>query len=308
MLALTSAEWDITDATAAERLIAAGDVVINCAGYTQVDTAETEPERAVAVNTVGPQIIARACARAGASLIHLSTDYVFSGSFGPGSGTASGAEPGTASGPGPGTASAAESGTASGPGSGTASGAESGGEPHPYEIDDETGPLSVYGRTKLAGESAVLAAMPDAHVVRTAWIYEGGDGSDFAATMRRAAAGSGTVEVVADQVGSPTYVVDLVGALLQIADGSIREPVLHAANVGCVSRFEQARAVFEEVGADPNRVRPINSDRHPRPAPRPMYSALSGAKSAAAGLTPLRPWREALAEALAAAGPISSTP
>lgn len=272
VLALTSAEWDITDATAGEAFIARGDVVINCAGYTQVDAAETEPERATAVNTIGPQVIAQTCARAGASLIHLSTDYVFSGSFNVGCGDGSG------------------------------------GEPRPYEIDDETGPLSVYGSTKLAGESGVLSVMPDAHVVRTAWIYEGGEGSDFAATMRRAAAGSGTVEVVADQVGSPTYVGDLVGALLQIADGSIREPVLHAANVGAVSRFEQAQAIFEEVGADPNRVRPVGSDRHPRPAPRPMYSALSGVKSAAAGLTPLRPWREALTEALAAAGPISSTP
>ena len=264
VLALTSAEWDITDATAGERFIAPGDLVINCAGYTRVDAAETEPERATAVNVLGPQIIAQTCVRAGASLIHLSTDYVF--------------------------------------------GDRSCGAPRPYEIDDEPGPLSVYGRTKLAGESRVLSVMPDAHVVRTAWIYEGGDGSDFAATMRRAAAGSGTVEVVADQVGSPTYVGDLAGALLQIADSSIREPVLHAANAGAVSRFEQAQAIFEEVGADPNRVLPVGSDRHPRPAPRPMYSALSGVKSAVAGLTPLRPWREALAEALAAAGPISSTP
>ena len=102
---------------------------------------------------------------------------------------------------------------------------------------------------------------------------------------------------------------DLVGALLQIADGgSIREPVLHAANEGAVSRFEQARAVFEAVGADPERVRPVGSDRHPRPAPRPPYSALSARRSAEAGLTPLRPWREALAAALASHGPLPSTP
>ena len=117
--------------------------------------------------------------------------------------------------------------------------------------------------------------MPDAHIVRTAWVYEGADGGDFVAVMRRLAAGDGPVEVVADQVGSPTYVGDLAGALLQIADdGSIREPVLHAANEGAVSRFEQAQAVFETVGADPDRVRPVGTDRHPRPAPRPAYSAL----------------------------------
>ncbi|MDN4518569.1 dTDP-4-dehydrorhamnose reductase [Mycolicibacterium austroafricanum] len=252
VVALTSAQWDITDSGTAERVIAAGDVVVNCAAFTKVDAAEAEPERAHAVNAVGAGNVAQACARAGASLIHLSTDYVFSGS-----------------------------------------------RRRPYEIDDETGPLSVYGRTKLAGEQAVLAALPDAYVVRTAWIYEGGAGTDFAAVMRRAALGDGTVEVVADQIGSPTYVGDLCRALLQIADGGVRGPVLHAANVGAVSRFDQAQAVFAELGADPSRVQPVGSDRHPRPAPRPVYSALSPVKSAEAGLTPLRPWRDALAEALA---------
>ena len=248
--AFTSAEWDIT--RPGDDFVSPGDVVVNCAAFTQVDQAETEPERAHAVNVAGAGNVARACARAGASLIHLSTDYVFG-----------------------------------------ASGAR-----HPYDIDDETGPLSVYGRTKLLGEQAVLTALPSAYVVRTAWIYEGGDGKDFAAVMRRAAAGSDTVDVVADQIGSPTYVGDLCGALLQIAGGGVRGPVLHAANDGAVSRFDQARAVFSLLGADPERVRPVDSDRHPRPAPRPSYSALSAAGSARAGLTPLRGWREALADAL----------
>jgi dTDP-4-dehydrorhamnose reductase len=260
--ALTSSEWDITEPTAAERFVEAGDVVINCAAYTQVDAAESDQERAHAVNVEGPANIAQACARAGAQFVHISTDYVFSGVF-------------------------------------------AGDRRRPYEIDDETGPLSVYGRTKLEGEFAVLAAMPDAHIVRSAWIYEGRDGTDFAAVMRRRAAGDGTVDVVADQVGSPTYVGDLVDALLEVADRDIREPVLHAANEGEASRFDQARAVFEAVGADPARVRPVGSDRYPRPAPRPAYSALSGRRSAAAGLTPLRPWREALATAVR---PIASTP
>ena len=265
MLALTSSEWDITDPGAAERFISADDVVVNCAGYTKVDAAEADPDRAFVVNATGPEYVAHACARAGASLIHLSTDYVFSGDFG-------------------------------------------GGEPRPYDIDDQTGPLSVYGRSKLAGEFAVLTAMPDAHIVRTAWIYEGGDGSDFVAGIRRAASGTASIDVVADQIGSPTYVRDLCAALLQVAAGSISEPVLHAANTGAASRFEQAQAIFEELGADPSRVRPVGSDEHPRPAPRPRYSALSDVKSAAAGLTPLRPWRVALAEALRSSGPLLSTP
>lgn len=252
--AFTSAQWDITDPRVAAEVIRPGDVVINCAAFTRVDAAEEDAERAHAVNAEGPGHLARACAAAGAQLIHISTDYVFSGT-----------------------------------------------QRRPYEIDDPTGPVNVYGRTKLEGERAVLAALPTAHVVRTSWVYEGGDGADFAAAMRRAAAGDGTVDVVADQIGSPTYVGDLVTALLQVAGGGISAPVLHAANAGEASRYEQARAVFEAVGADPDRVRPVGSDRHPRPAPRPMYSALSTRRSVAAGLTPLRPWREALRDALATA-------
>jgi dTDP-4-dehydrorhamnose reductase len=107
--------------------------------------------------------------------------------------------------------------------------------------------------------------------------------------------------VVDDQVGSPTYVGDLAGALLQIAAGGVSAPLLHAANAGVVSRFGQAQAVFALLGADPQRVRPVPTERYPRPAPRPAYSPLSSRLSAAAGLTPLRPWREALAAALSEA-------
>jgi dTDP-4-dehydrorhamnose reductase len=225
-LALTSSQWDITDPAAAESIVKNGDVVINCAAYTNVDGAESDEAAAHAINVVGPQHIARACARAGARLIHVSTDFVFTGD----------------------------------------------GEQRPYEPSDETEPRGVYARTKRAGELAVLAAQPDAVVVRTAWVYTGGTGSDFVAIMRRLAAGDGPVEVVDDQVGSPTYVADLADALLQVAEDGVPGPILHAANEGAVSRFEQARAVFEECGADAARVLPVSSAKNPRPAPRPSYS------------------------------------
>jgi dTDP-4-dehydrorhamnose reductase len=269
VVALTSSQWDITDAGAAERMVRSGrqsglqsgDVVVNCAAYTNVDAAESDEAAAFAVNAAGPEHIARACARAGARLIHVSTDYVFGGHFGSDF---------------------------------------RGAERRPYEPSDETAPLGVYARSKLAGEKAVLAALPQAIVVRTAWVYTGGTGKDFVAVMRRLAAGDGPVDVVDDQIGSPTYVADLADALLEVADGRAHGPVLHAANQGEVSRFEQARAVFEECGADPQRVRPVGSAKNPRPAPRPHYSALSARQSAEAGLTPLRPWRSALVAALAA--------
>lgn len=256
VLALTSSEWDITDPAAAERIVEPGDVVINCAAYTNVDGAESDEAGAYAVNATGPGNIAKACARAGARFIHVSTDYVFGG------GLANGARP--------------------------------------YEPSDPTAPAGVYGRSKLAGEQAVLEALPGAVVVRTAWVYTGGDGKDFVAVMRRLAAGDGPVKVVADQVGSPTYVGDLAAALLQIVDDKVPGPVLHAANEGAVSRFEQTRAIFAECGADPERVLPVSAAEFPRPAPRPAYSALSSRESAAAGLRPLRPWRAALVAALAA--------
>ncbi len=255
MVALTSKQWDITDAEAAARVVQRGDVVINCAAYTDVDGAESDASTAYAVNAAGPEHVARACAHADAQLIHVSTDYVFSGDFGAA-------------------------------------------HPRPYEPSDETGPLGVYGVTKLAGERAVQAALPEATVVRTAWVYTGETGKDFVAVMRRLAAGDGPVDVVDDQTGSPTYVADLAAALLQVIDAGLRGRILHAANEGAATRFEQARAVFEECGADPERVRPVSSAQNPRPAPRPRYSALSGLQSAAAGLTPLRPWRTALVAAL----------
>ena len=258
VLALTSSQWDITDPAAAESIVKSGDVVLNCAAYTNVDGAESDESGAYAVNAAGAEHVARACARAGARLIHVSTDYVFDGDFG-------------------------------------------GAAPHPYEPSDDTAPQGVYGRSKLAGELAVLAALPEAVVVRAAWVYTGGTGNDFVAVMRRLAAGDGPVNVVDDQSGSPTYVGDLAAALLQVVDDRVPGPILHAANEGAVSRFEQARAVFEECGADPARVRPVSTAEFPRPAPRPPYTALGGRESAAAGLSPLRPWRPALVAALAAA-------
>jgi dTDP-4-dehydrorhamnose reductase len=253
VLALTSSQWDITDAAAARQFVASGDVVVNCAAFTAVDAAESEPERAHAVNAVGPGNVAHACAEADARMIHISTDYVFDGVFD--------------------------------------------GAPRPYDVDDPARPLSVYGKTKLAGEQAVHAVLPDAHVVRTSWIFTGG-GSDFVGVMRRLASGDDPVDVVVDQIGSPTYSVDLVAAILEIAARTDGPPLLHVSNDGEGSRFDQARAVFEGVGADPERVRPVATEDVPRPAARPPYSALSGRAATAAGLTPLRPWRDALAAAL----------
>lgn len=260
--ALARRELDITDPRAVRRHVQGGDVVVNCAAFTDVDAAEADPAAAHAVNAVGPANLARACAAAGARLIHVSTDYVFGRE-------AAGRE---------------------------ASGGR--GFPRPLEIGDPTGPCGVYGRTKLDGELAVRAELPDAQVVRTSWVYTGGSGADFVAVMRRMAVAGKAVDVVADQTGSPTYCGDLVAALLDLAAGTVAAPLLHVANAGAASRFDQARAVYELLGADCGLVRPVSTAAVGRPARRPVYSALSMAESARAGLRPLRPWREALSEAL----------
>ncbi|WP_245649756.1 dTDP-4-dehydrorhamnose reductase [Nocardia shimofusensis] len=249
-LGYTRAQLDITDATAVRAALAPGDVVINCAAYTAVDRAETEPEAAFAINETGPAVLAAACAAAGARLIHLSTDYVFAGEH-----------------------------------------------DTPYETDDDTGPATVYGRSKLAGERAVLDLAPAAHVVRTAWVYTG-DAGDFVATMRALEAERPTVDVVDDQIGSPTYAADLAAGLLELAATPTAPRVLHATNAGSASWFDLARAVFAELGADPERVRPCDSSAFPRPAARPAYSVLSDRAWRAAGLAPLRDWRAALHAAL----------
>jgi dTDP-4-dehydrorhamnose reductase len=166
----------------------------------------------------------------------------------------------------------------------------------PYEPSDPPAPRTAYGRTKLAGERAVLSASCRGYVVRTAWVY-GAHGSNFVRTMAGLERSRPTVSVVADQHGSPTWSADLARGLLELALSTGRVPpgVLHCTNSGVTSWHGFAQAIFTELGADPARVLPCTSADFPRPAARPRYSVLSPASWTAAGLTPLRPWREALA-------------
>jgi len=175
----------------------------------------------------------------------------------------------------------------------------------PYEVDAPTGPRSAYGRTKLAGERAVRELLPDrSWVVRTAWVY-GETGGNFVKTMARLARERDTVAVVDDQHGSPTWSRDLAAGLVALAtsaDGTVPPGTYHCTNSGGTTWCGLARAVFAELGADPERIRPTGTDAFPRPAPRPAYSVLSDASWRAAGLPPARPWRDALHAAFAEVG------
>ncbi|WAL64914.1 dTDP-4-dehydrorhamnose reductase [Amycolatopsis cynarae] len=168
----------------------------------------------------------------------------------------------------------------------------------PYETDDAPAPRSAYGRTKAAGEDAVLGSGASAWIVRTAWVY-GRTGSNFVKTMIRLAAERDQLSVVDDQRGSPTWSADLAAGLLELGksiveNGGPSRRILHCTGGGETTWYGLARAVFDELGTDPDRVRPCTTEEFPRLAPRPAYSVLSGASWAEAGLTPLRPWREAL--------------
>jgi dTDP-4-dehydrorhamnose reductase len=169
----------------------------------------------------------------------------------------------------------------------------------PYDVADPTAPRSAYGRTKLAGEHAVLAN--GGYVVRTAWVY-GQTGGNFVKTMARLERERDTVSVVADQRGSPTWSRDLATGLVALATTAPAYGIYHCTNTGEATWYDLARAVFEEVGADPDRVRPCSTDEFPRPAPRPAYSVLSDRAWRAAGLAPLPHWRDALRAAFATAG------
>lgn len=168
----------------------------------------------------------------------------------------------------------------------------------PYAENTPHAPISAYGRTKAAGEKLALDEHPDGtYIVRTAWLY-GQHGPNFAATMIRLSASHPTVSVVTDQLGQPTWTKDLARQIVALADADAPAGVYHGTNAGQGSWFDFTRAIFTEVGLDPERVGKTDSASFVRPAPRPAYSVLGHDGWAAAGLSPLRDWREALHEAV----------
>jgi dTDP-4-dehydrorhamnose reductase len=171
----------------------------------------------------------------------------------------------------------------------------------PYDEDTPVAPRSAYGRSKAAGERAVLSSGADAFVVRTAWIY-GAVGGNFVKTMTRLANEHETVRVVDDQIGSPTWSLHLARGLVALGISAAPPGIYHCTSAGEASWFVFARAVFAELGLDPARVEPTTTDQFPRPAPRPAYSVLSDRRWRAAGLPEMAHWRDALHEAFVAVG------
>ena len=168
----------------------------------------------------------------------------------------------------------------------------------PYAEDTPLRPVSAYGRTKAEGERLVARENPDrSYLVRTAWLY-GAGGPNFAATMLKLAAQRDELSVVDDQVGQPTWTLDLAKKIVELVDAGAPFGTYHGTSSGQGSWFDFARAVFANAGLDPERVRPTDSSSFQRPAPRPAYSVLGHDAWRSAGLAPIRDWREALGDAM----------
>ncbi len=161
----------------------------------------------------------------------------------------------------------------------------------PYLEDEVIAPLSAYGRTKAAGEWAVRAEAPDHLIVRTAWLY-GANGACFPKTMARLAAEREVLQVVADQVGQPTWTVDLVDLIVRLVEAKAPAGTYHGTASGQVSWHGFTREIVTTIGKDSGMVHPTTSEAFQRPAPRPAYSVLSHRRLREIGITPIGPWNE----------------
>ena len=241
--ALTRAALDVALLDRVEAALHASrpDLVINAAAWTDVDGAEADPAGAFRANATGPENLARATTARGASLVHVSTDYVFDGRG-----------------------------------------------DRPLREDDPVAPLSVYGKSKLAGEEAVRAYQPRHHLVRTAWLYAN-SGRNFPSAML-AIADRPQLRVVDDQHGSPTFAPHLAEAMAALL-GSEAWGTWHLAGSGGTTWYGFARALFAAAGVATPLV-PVSATEFPRPAPRPAYAVL------ATGRVPpivLPPWEKGVA-------------
>lgn len=233
-------------------------IVVHCAAWTDVDACEADPDRAFAVNAEGTRCIATGCREIGATMIYVSTDYVFDGQ-----------------------------------------------KKSPYVETDLPNPISVYGRSKLAGEKATADLVENHIIIRTSWMY-GQTGKSFVRTMinlgqeqldaREAGRKADPIRVVSDQTGSPTYAVDLARQTQIVLDRRLYG-VFHASGVGQTNWFAFAKDIFSYLTM-PVDILPCSTEALGQPAPRPGFSALQNRRLSEAGCNIMRPYQSALEEFL----------
>ena len=212
------------------------DIIINCAAHTAVDKAESEPELANQVNHLAVQKLARIVKEHSSKLIHISTDYVFSGK-----------------------------------------------QYRPYLETDEVQPQGVYGETKLYGERDIQSILKtNAIIIRTSWIYSE-YGNNFVKTMLKLGQQRDTLNVIFDQVGTPTYAKDLAKSIMCIIKSQafnkehFKTDIVNYSNEGVCSWYDFAKTIFKLTNTQ-CRVLPVETKDYPTPAKRPHYSVLNKTK------------------------------
>lgn len=243
---------DITDEEAVRQFMTEGkfDIVVNCAAYTAVDKAETDSIKAAQLNTGAVGILGKMAVKTGAKVIHISTDYVFSGQ-----------------------------------------------NYRPYEENDEPYPQGMYGRTKLEGEALLTSFCQNAVIIRTAWLYSE-FGKNFVKTMLQLAETRPEINVVADQIGSPTYAGDLAKAIHTVINHETWKPgIYHFTDEGVASWYDFSKAIMEMTGKTVT-VNPVPTSAYPTPAKRPLYSVLNKMKIKNTFGIEIPYWRDSLRKCL----------
>lgn len=247
-------ELDITDPVAVDQSLASfrPRVLLNCAAYTAVDKAETEPEKAMLVNATAVGNLVVACQKHDVHLVHISTDYIFDGT-----------------------------------------------NHKPYLESDPASPVSAYAKSKHGGELMILNSGCDATIIRTSWLYSS-YGHNFVKTILRIAREKGTLNVVTDQVGTPTYAADLaMMILLNLERMTSRKgsTIFNFSNEGVTSWYDFALAATEFAGV-PCKIHPIPTSKYPTPAVRPFYSVLDKEKIRLELGIEIPHWRESLSHCI----------
>lgn len=220
--------------------------VINCAAYTAVDKAEDEPAICRKVNREGAENIALACEKHNATLIHVSTDFVFKGNV-----------------------------------------------PQLLSETDPAEPENIYGLTKLEGEQDIAQVLAAHFIIRTSWLYSE-YGNNFVKTMLRLGSERDQLGVIADQTGSPTYAIDLAGAILDIiSSGSKDYGIYHYSNEGVTSWFDFAKTIFD-ISKTSVIVNPVKTSEYVTKAVRPAYSVMDKTKIKTVLGIKIPYWRDSL--------------
>jgi dTDP-4-dehydrorhamnose reductase len=219
---------------------------INCAAYTAVDKAEDDIDLARKINSDGAENLAKLCEKYNATIIHISTDFVFAGD-----------------------------------------------KPFPLLEDDIAEPINIYGVTKLEGELAIAATTSRFYTIRTSWLYSE-YGNNFVKTMMRLGAEKDELKIIADQVGTPTYAIDLAHCVLNIIENDNQHyGIYHYSNEGVTSWYDFAQAIFD-IADIKVKVLPVRTSEYLTKAVRPTFSVMDKTKIKTTFNIDIPYWRESL--------------